>query len=144
MLTHQNDRPLSPDRRRMRTLVKETIKVMTTLAKASRACDLPPAKIEKWLEDGPRRMSNAEGPPADAQRRLRREGPANACPRPVPRAPEIGFSRECTSDHERNNDPDFPTTRVTPTNSTGFAGEIHMCEPGSTIRNRNRNLFLER
>ena len=45
--------------RRKSALVLEIIQGKTTVAEASRACDIPPSEIEKWLEDGRRGMENA-------------------------------------------------------------------------------------
>lgn len=45
--------------RRKSALVLEIIQGKTTVAEASRAHDLPPSEIEKWLEDGKRGMENA-------------------------------------------------------------------------------------
>src|SRR5687768_18551512 len=45
--------------RRKSALVLEIIQGKTTVAEASRAYDLPPSEIEKWVEDGKRGMENA-------------------------------------------------------------------------------------
>ena len=45
--------------RRKSALALEIIQGKTTVAEASRAHDLPPSEIEKWLEDGKRGMENA-------------------------------------------------------------------------------------
>ena len=45
--------------RRKSALVLEIIQGKTTVAEASRAHDLPPSEIEKWVEDGKRGMENA-------------------------------------------------------------------------------------
>ena len=45
--------------RRKSALVLEIIQGKTTVAEASRAYDLPPSEIEKWLEDGKRGIENA-------------------------------------------------------------------------------------
>ena len=44
---------------RKSALVLEIIQDKTTVAEASRAHDLPPSEIEKWLDDGKRGMKNA-------------------------------------------------------------------------------------
>jgi len=45
--------------RRKSALVLEIIQGKTTIAEASRAYDLPPSEIEKWVDDGKRGMENA-------------------------------------------------------------------------------------
>lgn len=45
--------------RRKSALVLEIIQGRTTVAEASRAHDLPPSEIEKWVDDGKRSMENA-------------------------------------------------------------------------------------
>jgi transposase-like protein len=45
--------------RRQSALVLEIIQGKTTVAEASRAHDLPPSELEKWIEDGKRGMENA-------------------------------------------------------------------------------------
>ena len=45
--------------RRKSALVLEIIQGKATVAEASRAYDLPPSEIEKWVEDGKRGMENA-------------------------------------------------------------------------------------
>jgi transposase-like protein len=45
--------------RRKSALVLEIIQGKTMVAEASRAHDLPPSEIEKWVEDGKRGMENA-------------------------------------------------------------------------------------
>jgi Transposase len=45
--------------RRKSALVLEIIQGKTTVAEASRACDLPPSEIETWIEDGKKGMENA-------------------------------------------------------------------------------------
>jgi len=45
--------------RRKSALVLEIIQGKTTVAEASRAHDLPPSEIEKWVEDAKRGMENA-------------------------------------------------------------------------------------
>lgn len=45
--------------RRKSALVLEIIQGKTSVAEASRAYDLPPSEIEKWVEDGKRGMENA-------------------------------------------------------------------------------------
>jgi transposase-like protein len=45
--------------RRKSALVLEIIQGKTTVAEASRAHDLPPSELEKWIEDAKRGMENA-------------------------------------------------------------------------------------
>ena len=45
--------------RRKSALVLEIVQGKATVAEASRAHDLPPSEIEKWVEDGKRGMENA-------------------------------------------------------------------------------------
>ena len=45
--------------RRKSALVLEIIQGKTTVAEASRAHDLAPSELEKWIEDGKRGMENA-------------------------------------------------------------------------------------
>ena len=45
--------------RRKGALVLQIIQGKTTVAEASRAHNLPPSEIEKWVEDGKRGMENA-------------------------------------------------------------------------------------
>ena len=45
--------------RRKSSLVLEIIQGRTRVAEASRAHDLPPSEIEKWVDDGKRGMENA-------------------------------------------------------------------------------------
>ena len=45
--------------RRKSALVLEIIQGKMTVAEASRAHDLPPSEVEKWIEDGKRGMENA-------------------------------------------------------------------------------------
>nr|WP_322109689.1 DUF1153 domain-containing protein [Steroidobacter cummioxidans] len=45
--------------RRKSALVLEIIQGKTTVAEASRAHDLPPSEIEKWMDDGKRGVENA-------------------------------------------------------------------------------------
>ena len=45
--------------RRKSALVLEIIQGKTTVAEASRAHDLPPSELKKWIEDGKRGMENA-------------------------------------------------------------------------------------
>jgi len=45
--------------RRKSAVVLEIIQGKTTVAEASRAHDLPPSELEKWIEDGKRGMENA-------------------------------------------------------------------------------------
>ena len=45
--------------RRKTALVLKIIQGKTTVAKASRAYDLPPSEIEKWVDEGMKGMENA-------------------------------------------------------------------------------------
>jgi transposase-like protein len=45
--------------RRITRAAQEIIQGKTTVAEASRAHDLPPSEIEKWVDDGKRGMENA-------------------------------------------------------------------------------------
>jgi transposase-like protein len=45
--------------KRKSALVLDIIQGKTTVAEASRAYDLPPSEIEKWIDEGKRGMENA-------------------------------------------------------------------------------------
>jgi transposase-like protein len=55
-------------------LVLEVIQGKTTVAEASRAHDLPPSELEKWIEDGKRGMENAlRANPQDVREQYERQ-----------------------------------------------------------------------
>ncbi|MEZ5660583.1 MAG: transposase [Burkholderiaceae bacterium] len=60
--------------RRKSALVIEIIQGKTTIAEASRAHDLPPSEIEKWVEEGKRGMENAlKANPSDIREQYERQ-----------------------------------------------------------------------
>ena len=60
--------------RRKSALVIEIIQGKTTIAEASRAYDLPPSEIEKWVEEGKRGMENAlKANPSDIREQYERQ-----------------------------------------------------------------------
>ena len=60
--------------RRKSALVIEIIQEKTTIAEASRAHDLPPSEIEKWVDEGKRGMENAlKANPADIREQYEKQ-----------------------------------------------------------------------
>ena len=60
--------------RRKSALVLEIIQGKTTVSEASRQFDLPPSKIESWVDDGKRGMENAlRAKPEDVREQYERQ-----------------------------------------------------------------------
>ena len=60
--------------KRKSALVLEIIQGKTTVAEASRQCDLLPSKVEQWVNDGKRGMENAlQANPQDVREQYERQ-----------------------------------------------------------------------
>jgi transposase-like protein len=60
--------------KRKAALVMDIIQGKTSVAEASRACDLSPSEIEEWVEEGKRAMENAlRAKPLDVKEQYERQ-----------------------------------------------------------------------